>query len=45
MLSPARTQNLPPVNQSEPGTHSDILVADFMTNPCALLALYPLAGG
>jgi hypothetical protein len=45
MLSPASAQNSPPGNQSPPSSHSAIPVADFLANPGALLALYPLGGG
>jgi hypothetical protein len=45
MLSPAVAQNSPQGNQSPPSSHSAISVADFVANPGALLALYPLGGG
>jgi hypothetical protein len=45
MLSPARAQNSPPANQSPLSSHSAIPAADFVANPSALLALYPLGGG
>jgi hypothetical protein len=45
MLSPASAQNSPPGNQGPPSSHSAIPAADFVANPGALLALYPLGGG
>jgi hypothetical protein len=45
VVSPVRAQNAPGGNQSPPSSHSAISVADFVANPGALLALYPLGGG